>query len=230
MVVARRPDLIPIARDRSREVRFVTATMSGWQQVAQQVARGVACGLLMTPPVALLAPSPARAAPPAERIGAYVEASGGLNLAGAVDGTRTDEATTGAAFGLRGGYRLLPYLALGAAVEVATLPASDAATGNFTFAGVEAAGYLPLAVVDLVAAAAIGYDVAHGANGEYSGFGGVRLRAGVRVPIAQWFEAGADYALVLPRASETVEADGVRYRVEPAWLHQLSVVAVVPFW
>ena len=190
----------------------------------------MACGLFMTPPIALLAPTPARAAPPDERIGAYVEAGGGLNLAGAVDGASADEATTGAAFGLRGGYRLLPYLALGAALEFATLPASDAATGNFTFAGVEAAGYLPLAMVDLVAGAAVGYGAAHGENGDYSGFGAVRLRAGLRVPIAQYFEAGVDYALVMPRASETVEAGGVRYRVEPAWLHQLSVVAVVPFW
>lgn len=177
-----------------------------------------------------IAPATAHAAPPAERIGVFAEAGGGLNIAGAVDGETTGEPGVGAAFALRAGYRLLPYLALGAAAELATLPTSGLPTGNFTFAGAEIAGYLPFEPIELVAALALGYDLARGTYGDYSGFGGLRLRAGIRVPITRYFEAGADYALVMPRATDTVEVDGETWRVEPAWLHQVSVVAVVPFW
>lgn len=179
---------------------------------------------------ALTAPAPSTAAPPAERVGVFAEAGAGLNLAGAVDGDTSGEAGVGAAFALRAGYRLIPHLALGAAAELATLPAADLPTGNFTFIGAEIAGYLPFEHVELVAAAALGYDLARGTYGDYAGFGGLRLRAGVRVPITRYFEAGADYALVVPRATDTVEAGGETWRVEPAWLHQVSVVAVVPFW
>lgn len=172
---------------------------------------------------------------PRERVGAWVEVGGGVTLPGGVDGASSGEAEVGAGLGLRGGYRLLPVLSLGATVQAATLPSEGLPTGNFTFVGLEVAGALPLPlgdapVAELVGAVAVGYDVAKGTYGDYSGFGGVALRAGVRVPITRWFEAGVDYAVIMPRASETVELDGETYRVEPAWLHQLAVVAVVPFW
>lgn len=173
--------------------------------------------------------------PPRERVGAWVEVSGGVTLPGAVDGASSGEAEAGAGFGLRGGYRLLPMVSLGATVHAATLPSEGLPTGNFTFVGLEVAGALPLPlgdapIAELVGAVAVGYDVAKGTYGDYSGFGGMALRVGVRVPITRWFEAGVDYAVIMPRASETIELDGETYRVEPAWLHQLAVVAVVPFW
>lgn len=170
------------------------------------------------------------AAPPAERVGAFVEAHGGLNFAGSVEGESGGEAETGAAFGLRGGYRLLPYLAAGAVAEFATLPVQGLPSGNFSFVGLEAAGVFPTEHVEVVAGLALGYDSARGTYGDYSGWLGLRLRAGVRVPIAAYFDLGLDYGLTLPRADEEVESGGRRYRVVPASLHQVSVVAAVPFW
>lgn len=177
----------------------------------------------------LLAPA-ADATPPAERVGPYAEAWGGVNLAGAVEGETGGEAGVGAAFGVRGGYRLLPWLAAGATVELATLPAEGLPGGNFSFFGLEAAGIVPTTHVEFVGALALGYDSARGTYGDYSGFPGLRLRVGARVPIVDFFDMGLDYGLTLPQSDDEVQVGGRTYHVVPAWLHQVTVVAAVPFW
>lgn len=168
--------------------------------------------------------------PPAERIGAYVEAHGGVNLAGAVDGSAGAEAETGAAFGLRAGYRFTPYVVVGGLAEFATLPVAGLPGGNFTFVGAEVAGVFPTAVVDGVLGVGVGYNLARGTYGDYGGFGGVRWRLGARMPLVDRFDLGLDYSLVMPRSTDTIERDAQTWRVVPAWLHQLSVVAALTFW
>lgn len=170
------------------------------------------------------------AAPPAERIGAYVEAHGGVNLAGAVEGGDTGEAGVGGAFGLRAGYRFTPYVVVGGLAEFATLPATGLPSGNFTFVGAEVAGVFPTEHVDAVLAVGIGYDMARGTYGDYSGFGGVRWRVGARMPIIDRLGLGVDYGLTMPRTTDTVKSGEQTWRVVPAWLHQLSVVAALTFW
>ncbi len=173
---------------------------------------------------------PAGGTPPAKRSGPYAEAYAGLNLAGAVEGESSGEAGLGAAFGVRGGYRLLPYLALGAAVELATLPVEGLPSGNFSLFALEAVGIWPTEHVELHGGVALGYDSARGTYGDYSGFPGLRLRVGARVPIVDHFDLGLDYGLTMPQSDDEVVSDGRTWHVVPAWLHQVTVVAGVPFW
>lgn len=168
----------------------------------------------------------AGATPPAERTGVYVEAHGGVNLGGDDSG---GEAGVGAAFGLKAGYRFLPWVAAGIVGEFATLPVGDLPSGNFSFFGIEAAGILPTEYVEGVLGVALGYDSARGTYGEYSGLPGVRLRIGARFPVLDWLDLGLDYGLALPAASDEVQVGGQTYHVEPATLHQVSVVAGVRF-
>ncbi len=180
----------------------------------------------LTTAALMTAAAPAGATPPAERVGIYVEAHGGVNLGGSDVGA---EAEAGAAFGLKAGYRILPWLAAGAVAEFATLPAAGLPSGNFSFFGVEAAGILPTAHVELVLGLALGYDSARGTYGDYGGLPGVRLRGGVRVPVLDLLDLGLDYGLTLPAADDEVQVGGQTLHVDPAALHQLSVVAGVRF-
>lgn len=170
------------------------------------------------------------ATPPMERVGPYVEAHAGMNLAGEVEGAESGEAETGAAFGLRGGYRIIPWFGVGLAAEFATLPVSGLPSGNFTFVGLDLTGVLPTAYVDVIGGVAVGYDNAEGTYGSYSGFGGLRLRLGARVPIVDLFDLGLDYGLTMPIASDEIVVDGQTWHVVPAWLHQVAVAATLRFW
>lgn len=185
---------------------------------------------LLAPALACAPLAPAAATPPAERVGPYAEAYGGANFAGAVEGASSGEAGTGAAFGVRGGYRILPWLAAGAAVELATLPVDGLPGGNFSFFGIEAVGIVPTEHVEVVGGFALGYDSARGTYGDYSGFPGLRLRIGARVPVVRYLDLGLDYGVTLPQSDDEVQSGGRTYHVVPAWLHQVSVVATVPFW
>lgn len=168
----------------------------------------------------------AGATPPAERTGVYVEAHGGVNLGGDDSG---GEAGAGGAFGLKAGYRFLPWVAAGLVAEFATLPVSDLPSGNFSFYGVEAVGILPTEHVEGVLGLALGYDSARGTYGDYGGLLGVRLRIGARFPVLDWLDLGLDYGITLPAADDEVQVAGRTYHVEPATLHQVSVVAGVRF-
>ncbi|MCA9539108.1 MAG: hypothetical protein KC620_09475 [Myxococcales bacterium] len=170
------------------------------------------------------------ATPPAERVGAFVEGGAGPSLCGGHGDVDCDGAGVGVAFELRGGYRPLPYLAIAGHLASATLPADDVPTGQLWFVGPEVMGVLPLAPVDLQLGLAVGYNQTQGTHGDYGGFGALRARLGARVSVIDRLYLGGDYGLLIPHTSDTVRVGAQRYHIETAWLHQVMVVAGVPFW